>query len=124
MKSLTETGLYIAGPMQGYEDFNFASFDAAEDFFKDSMMFDRIGNPANWDREEYGTGSNLSSDGDILQYAKDFGFCMRTALKKDLSWIATYATHIYMLKGWELSKGAKAEHALAVALGLEIMYEC
>lgn len=123
MPSINKKGLYIAGPMQGYEDFNYASFDAAEAFFKESNMFEYIGNPANWDRKKYGSDCNLSPDGNIEQYVKDFGFCLRTALKKDLSWIATYATHIYMLKGWEFSKGAKAEHALAVALGLEIMYE-
>jgi hypothetical protein len=30
---------------------------------------------------------------------------------------------IYLLKGWELSQGARAEHELAVKIGLEIMYE-
>jgi len=32
-------------------------------------------------------------------------------------------THIYMLRGWERSKGARAEHAVAVWIGLEIMYQ-
>ena len=30
---------------------------------------------------------------------------------------------IYMIKGWEDSKGARAEHAIAVALGYKIIYE-
>jgi len=30
---------------------------------------------------------------------------------------------IYMLRGWEQSKGARAEHAVAVWIGLEIMYQ-
>jgi hypothetical protein len=110
--------------MQGYEDFNFGAFYAAEDFWKETQAFDRVGNPAKWDAVEYGEGSNVCPTGDIEKYAREKGFCMRSALKKDLSWIANYATHLYMLRGWELSKGAKAEHALAVALGLEIMYEC
>ena len=30
---------------------------------------------------------------------------------------------IYMLRGWENSKGARAEHAVAVWVGLDIMYQ-
>jgi hypothetical protein len=30
---------------------------------------------------------------------------------------------IFMLKNWKLSKGAKAEHAIAEALNLKILYE-
>jgi hypothetical protein len=30
---------------------------------------------------------------------------------------------IYMLRGWEQSKGARAEHAVAVWIGLEIIYQ-
>jgi len=30
---------------------------------------------------------------------------------------------LYMLKGWQESKGAVAEHKLALSLGLEILYE-
>ena len=32
-------------------------------------------------------------------------------------------THIYMLKDWELSRGAKMEREMAKVLGLEIIYE-
>ena len=32
-------------------------------------------------------------------------------------------THIYMLKDWELSRGAKMEHDMAKEYGLEIIYE-
>jgi len=31
---------------------------------------------------------------------------------------------IYMLKGWQSSKGATAEYEKAVQLGLKVMYEC
>lgn len=30
---------------------------------------------------------------------------------------------IYMLKGWEKSKGAKLEHEIATALKIKMMYE-
>ena len=32
-------------------------------------------------------------------------------------------SHIYMLKDWELSRGAKMEHDMAKEYGLEIIYE-
>jgi hypothetical protein len=37
--------------------------------------------------------------------------------------ICDNCTAIYMMAGWESSSGAKAEHALAKALGLSIFYE-
>ncbi len=37
--------------------------------------------------------------------------------------LLTYCSLIYMLKGWERSAGASAEHALAKALGLTVSYE-
>ena len=113
-------GIYIAGPMQGYKDFNFpAFFKAAEEFEAKGFL---VGNPAQKDIDTHGENIYKSEDG-VLREAEDKGFCLRTALMWDLGWIATNATHIYMLKGWERSKGANAEHALAVALGLEIIYQ-
>ena len=37
--------------------------------------------------------------------------------------LLTYCQAIYMLRGWEKSTGATAEHALAKALGMSIYYE-
>lgn len=48
---------------------------------------------------------------------------IRYCLFQDLGWICQYAESMYMMKGWETSLGARAEHATAVALGLEIQYE-
>ena len=48
---------------------------------------------------------------------------MRDALKRDMVAICNDCTAIYMMAGWESSKGAKAEYALAKALGLDIYYE-
>lgn len=35
----------------------------------------------------------------------------------------THCTHIYMLKNWKESRGAKVEHQMAVDLGIEIIYQ-
>lgn len=113
--------IYIAGPMSGYENFNFPAFDAAEKFLT-SMGFTEVFNPAQKDRETYGREIEDNPDG-CQVVAKDLGFDLRKTLEIDLSYICSTATHIYMLDGWEKSTGARAEHATAVALGLEIVYQ-
>lgn len=120
---MSTKNLYIAGPMTGYPNFNFDAFMNAEremEFYS----FEEIFNPARKDIEHYGEGlSKENATGDPELAAEKHGFSLRDALGKDLGFITSKATHIYMLKGWEKSRGATAEHATAVALGLEIMYQ-
>ena len=114
--------IYIAGPMRGYPQFNFPAFAAATDYFRGLGW--EVCNPAEKDDDTYGkemATTNLT--GSVEEAEKEHGFSIRDALGYDLNWICKNATHIYMLKGWEKSRGAMAEHATAVALGLEIMYE-
>ena len=47
----------------------------------------------------------------------------RTQLTRDLRAICGKADALYMLSGWEHSPGARAEHAVAVALNIKITYE-
>ena len=47
----------------------------------------------------------------------------RKQLKRDLVAICGKADALFMLKGWEHSPGARAEHAAGVALELPIAYE-
>lgn len=77
-------------------------------------------NPARRDHETYGPDVNKSETGDLADLPD---FDLREALAADLGWIAENATHIYMLDGWENSKGARAEKALAEALGLTVLYQ-
>ena len=44
-------------------------------------------------------------------------------LARDLLWIVENEPTLYMLKGWEESKGARLEFELASLLELEIKYE-
>lgn len=107
--------------MRNYPQFNFPAFFAAEDYFK-SIGWE-VFNPAQKDEEKYGLDMFLGSENGDQKESEDKGFCLRTVLAMDLNWVCKYATHIYMLRGWEKSTGATAEHATAVALGLEIIYE-
>ena len=49
--------------------------------------------------------------------------CYRLCLLIELIWLAYRADAIYLLRGWHESRGAKAEKALATALGLPAIYE-
>jgi len=113
--------VYIAGPMRGYPNFNFAAFFSAEKELKEEG-FDLIFNPARKDEEDYGKDfAKGNLDGNLEQLTEETGFNLREALAIDLDWICKYATHIYMLPGWEKSAGATAERATAIALGIEVM---
>ena len=111
--------IYVAGPMRGIKDFNFPAFYAAAAMLRDAGW--EVFCPAERDDMVHGMGVNKSETGDLGE-AVQKGFSLREALADDTQYIALHATAIYMLPGWSTSKGARAEHALAEALGLEIIY--
>lgn len=98
--------IYIAGPIKGKPDLNRAEFDrAAKRFGESKRYFDvidphRIAIDEFWDEE-----TPLSEVASVL-----LG-------------LLTDCDAIYMLRGWEQSKGATAEHAVAKWIGLEIIYQ-
>lgn len=47
----------------------------------------------------------------------------RARVAEDLAWICRHADAVYLLKGWEGSKGERAEKAAAEALGLMVIYQ-
>lgn len=105
---------YIAGPMSGYENHNASAFYEGEAYLIASGIPDKnIFNPI---RHE---GSLMVQQGLVRDQQEAYRMCMAI----DCDWICKYATAIYMLRGWERSPGAKAEHALAVCLGLRIIYQ-
>lgn len=106
---LNRIRIYIAGPMRGYDDDNFPAFYEAEKQLELKKVYEIL-NPARMDDEEH------SYDHDV--YNIDY----KAAMKRDID--AIFNSHaIYMLRGWEKSDGARAEHALAVYLGLSIQYQ-
>lgn len=106
--------LYLAGPMTGIEHYNFPAFDEAAKALREAGH--TVFNPAENDRENGFDATGLAG-----HEAAEHGFDLRTALKQDLSWICDHAEGIALLDGWGHSKGAKAEIALAHALGIPFM---
>ena len=100
LKHERENRVYIAGPMTGYPNFNFEAFNAVEiDLFN-----------GGWDVE------NPASHG-IIE-----GATWEDYMMFDLTRLGLCGT-IYMLEGWQESKGACIEHSLAVILGMTIVYQ-
>lgn len=106
--------IYVAGPMTGKPDFNFAAFHVA------AMNLEEQGweavNPAQLD---YDAGYSLERLNKLTP--AEFQEFLKGAVKRDLDAIQTCQA-IAMLPGWENSKGAKAELAVAQWLGLDEVY--
>ncbi len=113
--------IYLAGPRRGYVEFNFPAFHAAA--AKLRAEGHEVFSPAERDMERHGTDiSKGNADGDESKAAVEHGFDLRVALGEDLAWICAHAEAIALLPGWRNSKGAVAEWATALALGLEVWY--
>ncbi len=105
--------------MRGFENYNYPAFDRCARVLRDQGW--NVINPAELDRDQ---GKPISSayDFDPDNCYEDHEF-MRSALRRDMVAICEECTAIYMMSGWEKSKGANAELALARALGIKIFYE-
>lgn len=108
--------IYLAGPMRGYENFNFPAFDFAANKLREEGH--TIFSPADRDRNIHGQGLENNKTGDEAEAEKAVGFSLRDALADDIGWICHHADAIALLPGWTSSKGAMAEFATASALGL------
>lgn len=113
--------IYIAGPMTGIPSFNFPKFFEAQRVYEQHGW--TVFNPAKKDLDDHPDIEN-NPNGDVLVAMAKDGFNLRTALDWDTTAICK-SDAVVMLPGWENSKGAFAEWALARALGLRIdYYEC
>jgi hypothetical protein len=107
--------IYLAGPMRGYPQFNFPAFFAAAKRLRAEGH--EVFNPAEHDIKNYGSLKNVEKE-----YKKNPAQVMRDVIRKDLLWIIHKAEMLYVLPGWQKSKGVAAEIALAKFLGLRIKY--
>ncbi len=109
--------LYIAGPMRGYYNFNFITFDDVA-----AALYERGEepiNPAAHDREVYPDIETWEGfkDGDIAKCPK---FSLADALRWDLEQVVK-ADGIVLLPGWEKSSGANHERYMAEVTGRKIL---
>lgn len=111
--------IYIAGPMRGFDDYNYPAFDRQAKVLEDQGW--NVINPADLDRnDDKPINGPMQFDPDNNYEDHEY---MRQALKRDMVAICDECTAMYMMSKWETSKGAKAEWHLAKALGLDIYYE-
>lgn len=94
---------YVAGPMRGIPEFNFPAFDAARDELVKAGW--AVISPADEDRAR---GDEPTEDG---EGAKHLSYYMET----DLAAVAKVHA-VFLLPGWEESRGATLEYFVARAL--------
>ena len=92
--------IYIAGPMTGLEEFNFPAFDAAAAKFEELGY--EVKNPA-----EHGVVEGATWEDYMAFDLTQLGQCGA----------------IYMLNGWQMSRGACLEQLIAERLGMKVIYE-
>lgn len=100
--------VYLAGPMAGYPENNFPAFHKAAKELRDQGY--EVLSPAELEKNENFVPSGKPTAD------------LRAVLALDMAYICKKADAIALLPGWENSKGAFAEWALARALGLKFMY--
>lgn len=113
---------YVAGPMRGHKDLNFAAFDAARD--RGKRLGYNIISPADMDREY---GIDPIKDPTVAEHENDLSSAeLREIVQRDIEVITSLRPErgdgIAVLNGWGDSTGARAEVALAQWLGLRIIY--
>jgi hypothetical protein len=91
--------VYIAGPMSGYEGFNFPAFNRVEELLRGTYGYKHVVNPAKLHRP---------TDLPWVEF-----------LKRDLLELIT-CDAVFLLEGWEKSRGATLEAFVAYALGLRL----
>ena len=110
--------VYIAGKMRGVKDFNKYAFNDAEKYLI-SLGFDAV-NPVAIDESN---GIKLESETGSLDDIEGFTQeDLKSVIKRDVEAVIG-CDAVYMLNGWETSKGARAERAIALWLGLIVMYQ-
>ena len=113
--------IYLAGPMRGIPEFNYPAFHSYAAILRAEGH--EVFSPAERDIERLGIDiSKGNSTGDNALAEVQHGFNIREALRDDMIFICMEADAVALMPGWENSKGAKAERATAIALGLKVIF--
>lgn len=116
---MVQRTIYIAGPMRGKKYFNFPAFDEARDLLQSEGY--NVISPADMDREAGFDPLVLGEDYDWNDLTK-CDFSLSDAIDRDLEALRR-CDAIYLLQGWQRSRGATAEKALAEWIGLHVFYQ-
>lgn len=107
----TKGRIYVAGPMRGYDLYNFPAFDDAAKQLRDQGW--EVISPAEIDRE-----LGLDPAKPLPEW-----FTIEGAMQRDLHEIThPLTTAIALLPGWERSEGSIKEVRTAMATGLDVYY--
>lgn len=93
------SSVYISGAITGVKNYK-KNFERACNILE--PRFSVVINPAEIEGENYWTWEDYMCE------------CMK---------VLPYCTHIFMLKGWEKSRGANIELLVANSMGLTVIYE-
>ena len=102
--------IYLAGPMRGIPKFNFPAFEFAVQRLR--WQGHEVFSPA-----EKGEEVVLETTPEIQNSMK----FRRKVFELDTRWICQQAEAVALLPGWDKSPGARAERALAEAIGINVI---
>ena len=106
--------VYIAGPMTGFDNSNFALFFTAEGIIQ-PWGYDTV-NPARMDIADGKAQWNWQARAIVM----DNEFTVEEALDRDFKVILDGCIAIFVLPGWEKSQGALRETWLALSTGRRV----
>jgi hypothetical protein len=109
--------IYLAGPMRGIPYFNHEAFRSGAAFLR--LKGHEVFNPVESSEAMYGPEIYRNSPHGDETLA---GIDGRKVFFADLEYICKEAEAVALLQGWEKSKGATAERAVALALGLKLIF--
>jgi hypothetical protein len=110
--------VYIIGPMRGQPYYNFPQFDAAATLLRSQGY--EVRTPSEMDRTAGFDAMKLPKDYDWQSVPDNFS--LNACVDRDIEAVK-WSTTLYALRGWQDSTGARAEHALGVWLGKEVLYQ-
>jgi len=109
--------IYLAGPMTGYQFFNFPAFDKLRDELDKGQAW-QVVSPADIDRK-YGFDAMLMPEDSDWYSIPPAAGTRGEIIRRDIDAILS-CDAIYMMPGWRQSKGARAEFNLAVWNDLQL----
>lgn len=95
--SMNAKVVYLAGPMRGYQDFNYPAFNEAAAKLR-------------------AVGFMVLNPVEVNHHSSGIRACMTV----DTAMICQQAEGVVLLPGWEASSGARAEVALAECIGIPV----